>query len=132
MRRITLSLLLGIVLILAACGGAEQAAPTAEPTSSPAPTATRAPTHTPEPTVDVASLSADNLLATVDALETELAIEERHLSSASGMDGSSVQANIDQIKKEIKEVRALADAAGSGAEATEEATAEVTQEAAGS
>ena len=113
-----------MVLALAACGGgAPEATATPLPTETPVPTEAP-PTRTPEPTVDVSALSADNLMATAQAIETELTIQERNLGSASGSEGASVQATIDRLKRQLAEVMALVEAAQGEAEATEEATAE--------
>ena len=113
-----LSSALVLALVLTACGG-ESSTSTPEPSDTPAPIETRAPTSTPMPTIDPASLSATDLLATVDALETKREEEEEHLSSASGSDGASVQAEIDRLAREIREIRTLAEAAGGGEEVTE-------------
>jgi hypothetical protein len=106
---IGLTLLLS--LILTACGS-EAATSTPEPTDTPAPTNTPAPTATPEPTVDLSSLPADDLWATVEALETELAKEEEYLASASGAEGASVQTTINQLTADLEELRPIAEAAG--------------------
>lgn len=111
------------MLLLAACGAQETPTPTAAPTETPVPTQA-APTSTPAPTVDVASLTTADLQATVEALEEELAIEERHLEAASGYEGASVQEAISSLKRQIREIRALIAAADGGAEATAEATTE--------
>ncbi|MBK8019866.1 MAG: hypothetical protein IPK19_00245 [Chloroflexi bacterium] len=119
-----------LVLALAACGGAQEAAtptspPAAPPTETVAPTQ-RPPTAAPAPTVDPASLPVADLQATVTALGAELAIQERNLAAASGSEGASVQVNVDKIKRKIAQLTALIEAAGGAeeVEATEEATTE--------
>ncbi len=96
---------LAMVLMLAACG--PEPTPTPLPTDTPAPTNTPAPTMTPEPTLDLASLTAPEISATIEALEEELQLEEDHLLSASGSDGATIQGTIDRLRREIRELTAL-------------------------
>ncbi len=109
MRKQYVVTLTALVLILAltACGAAPTATP--QPTDTPAPTDTPVPSRTPEPTVDIASLGAPELYATIEALQEELAYEEQHLQSASGSDGASVQALIEKLRTEIQELTELAE-----------------------
>jgi hypothetical protein len=123
MRKPAVPMILLLALLLAACGGEPAATATLVPSETPIPTEAP-PTNTPQPTVDVASLSVTELQATAEALEEEIAVEERHLESASGSEGASVQALIDRLRRSLREVQALIDAAGGAAEATVEATAE--------
>ncbi|NPV65940.1 MAG: hypothetical protein HPY64_02205 [Anaerolineae bacterium] len=113
-----------LILLLTACGGGATPTSTPQPTDTPAPTNTPAPTRTPEPTVDLAALSAPELYATVEALQEELTLEEQHLQQASGSEGASVQAKIDQLRAQIRELTTLAEAAGGagGSEVTETLT----------
>ncbi|MBN2470513.1 MAG: hypothetical protein JXN59_07305 [Anaerolineae bacterium] len=104
--------MLALVLMLAACG--PEPTPTPLPTDTPAPTNTPAPTMTPEPTLDLASLTAPEISATIEALEEQLEIEEEHLSSASGAEGATVQGNIDRLIREIRELTALLEDAEGG------------------
>lgn len=115
-----------LMLTLAACGG-EAATPTPTPpppTETPEPTEAR-PTNTPEPTVDMSALSVEDLQGTAQAIETQIAVEERNLASASGMDSATYQNLITQLTEELREIQALIDEAGGvedepEAEATEE------------
>ncbi len=119
-----LSVLITLLLILAACGGAT------EPTATPLPpTATTAPTRTPAPTVEVTptpameAMTLEQLQEREAAIVAELAIEQRHMDGASGFEGAQVQEILDRLNRELREVRNLMEAA-SGAEATEAATSE--------
>jgi hypothetical protein len=114
-----LSLALVMSLALTSCGGSETPTSTPMPSDTPVPTGTRAPTNTPMPTIDPASLSATELWATVEALEAEQEVEKQHLAGASGSDGAAVQAEIDRLTREIREVRVWAEAAEGGEEVTE-------------
>lgn len=116
-----------MIVALAACGGqqASTPTPTPQPTDTPAPTQV-VPTRTPEPTPDMSALTASDLWATVEAIEAELAIQERNLGSASGAEGASIQATIDRLRRSLREARALAEAAEDEGEAG--ATAEATEE----
>lgn len=116
-------LMLLLALLLAACGGAPEATPTLPPTATAVPTEAR-PTATPQPAIDVAALSLADLQATATALDDEIAVEERHMESASGSDGASVQALLDRLRRSRKEIQTLIDAAGGAEAATAEATAE--------
>ena len=123
MHKLKLIYILGLALVmslaLTSCDGSETPTSTPMPSDTPAPTETREPTNTPMPTIDPASLSATELLATVEALEAEREEEKEHLSSSSGSDGASVQAEIDRLTREIREIRALAEAAEGGGESIE-------------
>ena len=128
-KRIWYVLILSIIMLaLAGCGG-EAATPTPTPpppTETPEPTE-ELPTNTPVPTVDMSALSVDELQGTAQALETQIAIEERNLSSASGMDSATYQNRIDELTRELRDILALIEEAGAP-EDEAEATAEVTED----
>ena len=118
------SVLITLLLILAACGGAKDHTATPLP-----PTATTARTRTPAPTVAVTptpameAMTLEQLQEREAAIVAELAIEQRHMDGASGFEGAQVQEILDRLNRELREVRELIEAAGS-AEATEAATSE--------
>jgi len=113
-------ILLILALVLVACGGAASNTPV--PTNTVGPTDTPRPTSTPVPTVDTASLTVDDLQATVAALETEL---EAARTSASGASGEGEESDydviIDGIERKLEAAQALMQAAmGEGGEAGED------------
>jgi hypothetical protein len=57
-----------------------------------------------------------DLQATAEWLEAELAIQERNLGSASGAEGATIQVTVDRLKRELRAVLALIEAAGAGEE----------------
>jgi hypothetical protein len=120
---ILVAILALMALTLSGCGGEPQPTPTAtRPPATNTPVPTQAPpTNTPEPTLDPASLPVTELQATAEWLEAELAIQERNLGSASGAEGATIQGTVDKLKRQLREVLALIEAAGAG-EADESAT----------
>lgn len=115
---VLIAILALLALTLAGCGGEPQPTPTAtRPPATNTPVPTQAPpTNTPEPTVDPASLPVTELQATAEWLEAELAIQERNLGSASGAEGATIQGTVDKLKRQLREVLALIEAAGPGEE----------------
>jgi hypothetical protein len=115
---VLIAILALLALTLAGCGGEPQPTPTAtRPPATNTPVPTQAPpTNTPEPTVDPASLPVADLQATAEWLEAELAIQERNLGSASGAEGATIQVTVDRLKRELRAVLALIEAAGAGEE----------------
>ncbi len=105
-------LLLVLAAILAACGGAEPPTPTPEPSNTPGPTHTPRPTNTPVPTVDVASLTVDDLQATRTALEAELETLEREAAGASGSEDANYAFRIEEVHKELDALDARIEAEG--------------------
>jgi hypothetical protein len=128
-------LILALALVLAACGGQPTPTATSLPPTEAATNTPRPPTATPEPTPDMSTLSAEELWGMVEDLEQEIANQQQSLNSASGAEAGSIQSNIDRLNRQMRDLVALAEAAGprpgTEAEAGEE-EAEATAEASGS
>lgn len=112
-----IGVMLVVMMALTACGG-ETPTSTPTPSNTPEPTNTPAPTDTPVPTVDVASLPAADLQATLTVLEVDLANAEARLAAASSAgEENAAENDIRRIEGQIEEVNALlAATGGEGAE----------------
>lgn len=127
-------LILALALVLAACGGQPTPTATSLPPTEAATNTPRPPTATPEPTPDLSTLSAEELWGMVEDLEGDIASQQQSLNSASGAEAGSIQSNIDRLNRQLREMIALAEAAGPrpGTEAEAGEEAEATAEASGS